>query len=67
MPNGQVFGAPFNVPVRGLTRETTHVELKVDDQTPYYGIWTVTMEGLHTHKRIYGYFKLLPYQPTPSR
>ena len=64
MPNGQPFGAPFNVPVHN--GHTVLVNLTIDEETPYFGVWTITMEGLRNHKRIYGYFKVLPYQPTPQ-
>ncbi len=71
MPNGQVFGAPFHVPVIGNEGSSTEtVYLTVDAETPYYGIWTVTMEGVKNHRKMYGYFKLLPYvapTPTPPR
>src|SRR5262249_25922252 len=64
MPNGQVFGAPFHVPVSGVNGGATRtVYLTVDDQTPYYGIWVVTMEGIQHHEKKYGYFKLLPRIP----
>ncbi|HEX6605558.1 MAG TPA: hypothetical protein VF276_01470 [Chloroflexia bacterium] len=64
MPNGQVFGAPFHVHV-WTTGETQLVHLIVDDQTPYFGIWTVTMEGVQTHRKAFGYFRLIP-QATPA-
>jgi hypothetical protein len=63
MPNGQVFGAPFHVPVNHRW-ETARVELTIDEKTPYYGIWTITMEGVQTGRKVYGYFKLVP-QGTP--
>jgi hypothetical protein len=67
MPNGAVFGAPFHVPMHGIG-ETWPVFLTVDDQTPYFGIWTVTMEGLKTHRKAFGYFRLIPQPlPTPGR
>src|SRR5579859_1373877 len=66
MPNGGVFGAPFHVPVHS-TGETQEVFLTVDDQTPYFGIWTVTMEGTRTGHKAFGYFRLIPAIPTPPR
>jgi hypothetical protein len=67
MPNGDVFGAPFHVPMHGVG-ETWPVYLTVDDQTPYFGIWTVTMEGLKTHRKAFGYFRVIPQPlPTPGR
>jgi hypothetical protein len=66
MPNGQVFGAPFHIPVDNVHGGITHlVYLTVDDETPYYGIWTVTMEGVAHHDKKYGYFKVLPKPYSP--
>jgi len=63
MPNGEVFGAPFDVPLN-FRGDTPRIYLELDDQTPHYGIWTITLEGTHTHRKIFAYFKLVP-QGTP--
>jgi hypothetical protein len=64
MPNGQVLGAPFYVPVRHNTDRTIPVYLTVDDETPYFGIWVITLHGKETGREVYGYFKVVP-QGTP--
>jgi hypothetical protein len=66
MPNGEVLSAPFNVPVRANDR-TAHVLLSLDDLTPYFGIWIITMEGRQSGRKVYGYFKLVPDEvPIPE-
>jgi hypothetical protein len=60
MPNGQVLGAPFNVPVVGFSGDTREVTLTIDEETPYFGVWILTIEGIQTHRKVYGYFKLVP-------
>jgi len=76
-PSGKVFGAPFHVPVgrNGKTAQVlflSHPEY-LDDELPdldprdIYGVWTITMEGLRTHQKAFGYFKLTPLlPPTPQ-
>jgi hypothetical protein len=64
MPNGQVLGAPFDVPVQYGGARTVPVYLTVDDETPYFGIWVVTLQGKETGRTVYGYFKVVP-QGTP--
>ncbi len=62
MPNGQILGAKFNIPVRADDKSSTvPVDLHIDDDTEFYGIWTTTMEGVSSHRKIYGYFRLVPY------
>ena len=76
-PSGKVFGAPFHVPVGGNGKTVqvlflSHPEY-LDDELPdldprdIYGVWTITMEGLRTHQKAYGYFKITPLlPPTPQ-
>jgi hypothetical protein len=64
LPDGKVFGAPFQVRI-DQNAETQSVRVQTNANTPFYGIWTITMEGVKTHRKVYGYFKVIPHVPTP--
>ncbi|MGA7733020.1 MAG: hypothetical protein WCD37_17310, partial [Chloroflexia bacterium] len=56
-PDGAVFGAPFHVG----TDENGVTEAVVFSTLLNYppGIWTLTMEGVTSHRTAFGYFRLL--------